>query len=154
MKNLTLIVLIALLFAGCSKKEPRSPGEDCHLCIRETTDSNVGIGFCTNTHDTSRNSNCLVGPVTNIVDFLGSSPVYIQAVLVETTWSEEHSLSSHCIAVGINALSACTNSYCIGLGRNAEPTNDSEIVVRFTDGTEFRAQMPMHKIVDLVLPFR
>ena len=61
-------------------------------------------------------------------------------------------MNSNNLCIGAYAGSLLTTeSHCILIGDNAQatPGKDSQIVVRFTDETEFRADLPAGKEIDL-----
>ena len=58
---------------------------------------------------------------------------------------------THNLIIGFNAAPTMTSqSNCIVIGDNAsDPKGSNELVIRFEDGTEFRAALPNGKHVDL-----
>jgi len=63
--------------------------------------------------------------------------------------ADGHVLEVHkcCVTIGHRAEDMPRNR--VAIGRNAHALHDSEVVITFTDGTEFRADLPDGKTIDL-----
>lgn len=61
-----------------------------------------------------------------------------------------YSQASNNLAIGLGAGATLRHEHhCILLGRDAEARKSHELVIRFTDGSEFRTDLPEGKEIDL-----
>jgi hypothetical protein len=96
---------------------------------------------------------------TNVTDINRCLSNEIEENLYKTNhlaekWITENLYKRRIISLSNNVYgfidaTGANHNHCILLGQGAYSTNDYELVVTFTDGTELREQLPTNKTVNL-----